>query len=476
VLVLLDDVGWTGVSGDPTTLGNGSDFHDTPRFDSLAAQSVAYSAAYVSPGCQPTRAALLTGQHAARTRLYANKDANRGEAALRLLDAPPTKSTLGVEAITIAETLKTADYRTAHIGKWHLGLNGTEGPVEQGFDVNIGGSYSGLPTGGSDAHWAQADGAFDLPGLEANGVAYQFVADRLTDEALAWLGQGLQEPSFLHLSHFSVHAPIQAPDADVALFEAMPPGVLHTDPVYAGMLYNLDWNIGRLIDYLEQTDDPRNPGSPLMDNTLLIVCSDNGGSGGYSTEGIVGVEHTNNIPLRSGKGTAWEGGVRVPMLIRWDPEGAGGRVVDAPVQHIDVLPTIAELSGATIQTDQLLDGLSLVPTLAKSEAALGRDAIFFHFPAYLHYVGVDAGVMRETPTSLVWADPWKLRWLYESQSWQLYNLSADLGELDNVAQDHPDVVMDLGTQLVDWLVEIEAHLPYEKDTNVLVPLPDPSAL
>ncbi len=300
VLVLLDDVGWTGLSGGQTSLGHGSDYHETPRLDRLADDGVAFSAAYASPNCQPARAALLTGQHAPRTKVYANFDSNRADPALRTLDAPPTLERLPLDAVTLPELLGPAGYRTAHFGKWHIGVEGVDGPEEQGFDLNVGGTRAGSITGGGDDHWSWPDGHFDLPNLGPTG-SVNFAADRITDEAIAWLAADLDTPSFAYLSHWWVHTPIQAPDEDLAVFDGKPPGTWHSEPVYA-MLHNLDRNVGRLVDFLEHTDDPRRPCDKLIDHALLIVMSDHGAAGGYSTEGVqTSREISNQIPLRSGR-------------------------------------------------------------------------------------------------------------------------------------------------------------------------------
>lgn len=475
VLVILDDVGWTGLSGGQTSEGHGSDFHETPRLDALADQGVAFSAAYASPQCQPARAAILTGLHAAHTGMYANFDANRADPALRQFDAPPTLERLPLDVLTLAERLGPIGYRTAHIGKWHIGVHGADGPEEQGFDLNIGGTDKGSISGGLDGHFARADGAFiGLPGLGPNGVANQFAADRITDDALTWLDTEPTEPSLLVLSHWSVHTPIQAPESEVAHFEGKDPGTLHSEPIYAGMLRNLDANVGRVVDHLEQTPDVRTTcDDRLIDNTLLVVLSDNGGVGGFASEGVqTSREITNQTPLRSGKGTAWEGGMRVPMILRWDPAGAGGRVFAQPVQHVDLVPTILELVGAPPPASPL-DGQSLVPVIEGADT-LERDVVFFHFPAYLDYI--EEGIedrLRESPTSAVWNDRHKLIWRYETASWELYDLDTDLGETTNIASTHPDLVADLGQRLVDWLVETDAALPVEKGTSVQVGLPDP---
>jgi len=267
-----------------------------------------------------------------------------------------------------------------------------------------------------------------------------------------------------------------SPDDASAQYASQPPGAWHSDPTYGGMITNLDGNIGRVVDYLETTEDPRNPGGMLIDNTLLIVMSDNGAAGGYVAEGADTRDVSNQLPLRSGKGTLWEGGMRVPLVVRWDRAGSGGRIVDTPVQHIDVFPTITDLAGATVDPSVVIDGESLRPLFAANQGTLSRSQIFFHFPAYLEYPQTNPVEVRETPGSVVWDDRWKLIWRYETATWELYDVDADIAEQNQVAASHPDVVAELGQHLVDWLVETDASLPQYKGTTDEVPLPDPSAI
>ena len=470
VVVLLDDVGWTGLSGGQTSRGNGSDYHQTPRLDGLADQSVSFDAAYASPQCQPARAALLTGQHAGRTKMYANFDSNRADEALRNYDAPPTLERLPLESVTLAEMLGPQGYRTAHIGKWHIGAHGADGPEEQGFDVNIGGTDNGSISGGQDDHWSFMDGHFNLPNLGATEAGQQFAADRITDEAIAWLGQDLQTPGLVVVSHFSVHTPIQAPQTDIDLFDGTPPGTHHSEPVYAAMLHNLDTNVGRIVDYLEQTPDPRRSCDQLIDNTLLVVLSDNGAVGGFASEGVqTSREISNQLPLKSGKGTAWEGGMRVPMIVRWDRAGAAGHIASEPVQHVDIAPTILDLAGLDAPTEVTLDGVSLRAALQGDP--LARTDVFFHFPAYLDYI--DEGItdqLRESPVSIAWRGDTKLTWRYETQTWEQYDLETDPGETTPMAPSN-ELVTDLGGALVAWLQQTGADLPLQKGTQQSVDYP-----
>ncbi len=479
LLIVIDDLGWTSLSSGLTSLGHASDYHQTPNLDALAQASLAFTHAYSSPNSTPTRASLMTGLGPNHTKLYTADLSNNAPEVNRLLDGAVTYYDLHTAHVTIAERMHDAGYRTGHFGKWDLGFaGGPEAPEAQGFDVNVGGDSAGFggPRGGSDGHFATEDGGFDeMPNLPPNGVPYQFLADRLTDDALAFMAEDLTRPMFVHIAHYSAHTPVQAPAEDLAVFDAVPPGLQHHDPVFAGMLYNADRNVGRVLDWLEQTEDPRAPGHPLLETTLVILLSDNGGQGGYEPEGyFTDYAFANQIPLRSGKGSLYEGGIRVPLMIRFDPRGAGGRVSDEPVQHLDVAATILDATGTSTDT-MALDGISLLPLLDPEPASLDRDLLFQHFPCYSSWRDSLLVPLRATPTTIVHRGEWKLWYLYETQTWALYDLATDLGETTNVADQHPDLVVELGTAMRDWLIATNADLPRFKGTATEVPLPDPLA-
>jgi arylsulfatase A-like enzyme len=479
VLVVMDDVGWTSLSTGLSSLGHASDYHQTPALDALAAAGASFPHAYVSPNSSPTRAAIMSGRSPNRTKVYTADLANNAPEEDRLLDGTPTQRSLGINTVTIAEMLRDAGYRTGHFGKWDLGFDSDgKGPLSQGFDIKVAGDGDGMPSGGSDGNFAQADGSFaGVPGLGPNGIPFQFLADRLTDEALAFLAEDPATPAFVHMSHFSVHTPVQAPAEDLDFFAGVPLGAEHDHLEAAAMLWNMDRNIGRLVDYLSATDDPRAPGHTLMENTLFVVISDNGGQGGYAAEGFISdFDYISQAPLRSGKGSAYEGGIRVPLLVRWDRRIAPGSIVDAQVQHVDLYPTLAEAVGVEIGPENVQDGLSLMPVLDDPAASLERDMVFLHFGCYSGWQGSLHTPLRATPFSLAHAGPWKLWYLYETESWALYDLSVDLGETDDVAADNPQRVAEMGEALVQWLVETGADMPTYKGTNVAVPLPDPAVL
>jgi arylsulfatase A-like enzyme len=470
VFVLVDDLGWTDLSTGRTSKGNGSDYYRTPNIDALAARGMSFDNAYAcGPNCAPTRAALLTGLHPARTGVYTVL--SWPPARNRRLDPAPNRSFLLHSAWTIAETVRTVGYATGHFGKWHLGDDPDIGPRAQGFDHNAGGTGFGTVSGGSSGHFARSDGSWDLPGLPANGMPYQFIAERLTDEAIAWMDANKHRPFLCWLSHFSVHTPIQAPAADVAAFDGVPPGHFHHDQVYAGMLKNLDDNVGRVVRFLEETEDPARPGSKLIDNTVVVFTSDNGGVGGYASAGVVGARDiTHQFPLRSGKGSLYEGGIRVPLIVRWDGRVPAGALNSSPVQSIDFHPTLARMAGALLSDEPQFDGVDLGPVLRGSTVDLARAGSFWHFPAYASASPI-LGTWIETPASAVRRGQWKLRFAYETRAWELYDLANDPGESIDRAGERPDLVRVLGNELRAWLIATAAELPRERSSGIPVPLP-----
>ncbi len=480
VLVVADDLGWTDLSSGATNMGNRSHYYRTPNIDALAARGMAFDNAYANgPNCSPSRAALMTGSHAARTGVYTVNSNVQGNPANRKLSSGFNEPTLRGPFVTMAEVLRAAGYATGNFGKWHLGGSAAgEGPVAQGFQHNAAGTARGGPTGGSNGHFAQVNGAWNLPNMPPNGVPFQFMADRVTDEALAWIGANAGAPFFALVSHFSVHQPTQAPAAAIAAFNEVAPTAHHNNHVYAGQLKNLDDNFGRLIAFLETTQDPSRPQQKLIDNTLVIFTSDNGGLGGYASAGVVGsTEVTSQAPLKSGKSSLYEGGIRVPLIVRWDRRVAADTVCSTPVQLFDLFPTLAGYAGASIPAASIVDGVDIAPLLAGSE--IPPRPLFWHFPAYV-VASASLGTWRSTPSSAIRVGRWKLLFFYETRSWELYDLQTDIGELHNLAFALPARVTAMGSQLSRWLSTTGASLPRYKDASdrnpqPQVPLPMPDA-
>ena len=468
VFILADDFGWTDIES------WGSDYYLTPHLDRLSRQGMRFPQAYAFPNCMPFRAALMSGQYAPRTGVYTVNNGNRGSAGNRRLDAPPNRVSLDFELVTVAESMRLAGYATGHFGKWHMGGENEGGyPTAQGFEVNYGGADRGIPPqrNGNASYFADANGAFAGPHLEANGVANQYVTDRLTTEALDWMESNKPRPFFLYFSHFSVHLPKQAKAADIALFNRRPRGQRHNDPIYAAMIKAMDDSIGAVVDYLETTDSVRSPGRKLIDNTMVVFYSDNGGVGGYSDIGIRGAtEVTRQAPLRSGKGSLYEGGVRVPFIIRWDGQVPIGTVNETQVAPIDWYPTFLALAGVDAPGGHILDGENLLPLFSDPAATLSPRPLFWHFPCYTQ-ASTPMGTWRSKPCSVIRSGDWKLHYYYEDERYELYDLVADIGEANNLAGSRQDIQQDLARQLRAWLVETEADLPTVQATGRMVGLP-----
>ncbi|MFT4844422.1 MAG: arylsulfatase A-like enzyme [Planctomycetota bacterium] len=459
VFLLADDLGWTDLSTGRTNGGNGSPYYKTPNLDALAVAGACFPNAYSNgPNCAPTRAALWSGQWAARTGIYTVSGGNRGKAKHRKLDAAANQTTLDPGAVTLAETLQSAGYTTAHFGKWHLGdAKDGRSPTDQGFDHQVGGDHRGGV--GRVRNFADEQGAFAFPGLPANGKARQFMADRLTDEALHWMAQA-NKPLFCCISHYSVHTPIEAPAADVEATPKAEPGSRHQNRRYAAMLKNLDDNCGRVLNYLAETEDPLRPGQKFLANTLIVFTSDNGGLGGYRQAGIGGgTEVTNQLPLRAGKGSLFEGGTRVPFIVRWDGKVKSGTVDATPLQSFDLYPTFASIAQATLDGQHALDGVDLSGRLCMKPKPVAARALFWHFPGYLEANG-KMGTWRTTPAASMRRGDLKVVYWFETRTWSLYDLAADINEAHDLASSRPDELRGLAKELRAWLLRTKAPMPH----------------
>jgi arylsulfatase A-like enzyme len=282
----------------------------------------------------------------------------------------------------------------------------------------------------------------------------QYLADFLTDRAVDFITRKKDAPFFLYLPHFGVHSPHQAKPELIAKFKNKPGVGGHNNPTYAAMIASVDESVGRVMAKLEELK--------LAENTVLIFASDNGGVGGYAREGLTkgGGDITDNAPLRNGKGSLYEGGTRVPFIVRWPGKVNAGTVCEVPAIHVDVYPTLVALAGGAMPAGQVFDGESLVPLLRASSATLKRDAIFQHFPGYLG-MGVDQ--WRTTPVSLVQAGDWKLMEYLEDGRLELYNLREDIGESKNLAATMPGKTKELHAKLVAWRAAVKAPMPTKSD-------------
>lgn len=438
VFIMADDLGYTDLSC------FGSDYYQTPNLDRLATRGMVFTDAYANcANCAPTRAALMSGMYAPRTGVYTVGSPDRGKAKDRALIPTPNTDTLAAEVVTLAEVLHDAGYTTAHMGKWHLG-NGETGPLNQGFDINVAGNRRGHP--------ATYFSPYNNPDI-TDGPEGEYLTDRIAREAVGFMAKHAKDdaPFFLYLPLYTVHTPIQ-PHADfVQRVAGRVPGKHHSNEKYAAFVDGMDFYVGRVLDAIDELG--------LAENTLVVFTSDNGGHGSY----------TDQHPLRGSKGMFYEGGIRVPLIVRYPGVTQAGAVCDEPVLLFDFYPTFTGIGQGELPTTQPVDGIDLAPLLRDANAELDREAIYFHFPAYLQgYAGGEGAEAhnppwRATPCSVIRAGNWKLIEYFETGEVELFNLAEDLGEQHNLAEQHPDRAAALLEKLHAWHADVKAPIPTEQN-------------
>jgi arylsulfatase A-like enzyme len=427
VFFLVDDLGWRDLGC------QGSSYYESPQIDRLAAEGVRFTQAYANaPNCAPSRACLMTGQWTPRHGVFTVGSADRGPGQHRRLATPKNKTALDRSFVTLPEMLKERGYATAAIGKWHLGA----GPEAQGFDVNVAGNRAGTPYGGYFSPYKNRN--------LSDGPRGEYLTDRLTDEALAFVESHRAQPFFLYLSHFGVHTPIQAKEESRAHFAEKKGSAGHDNPTYAGMIQSVDESLGRLRAKLAELK--------LAENTVIVFFSDNGGHGPV----------TSMKPLRGAKGMLYEGGIRVPLIVKVPGLTPRGKVSARPVSGIDLVPTLLDLAGVPTAKRAALDGESLVAHLRAPEAVTPKAkprALYWHFPAYLQATGRSSERWRTTPASAIrWGD-WKLIHFFEDDRRELFNLATDLGESTNLAAEEPKIASELYGRLEAWRLRTKAPRP-----------------
>ncbi len=441
VFILIDDLGWADLSC------YGSSFHETPHLDALARSGTLFNQAYAAcPVCSPTRASIMTGRHPVRLDItdWIPGQTAKPDAFHRFMKIED-RNELPLEEITIAEVLKEAGYQTFFAGKWHLGGEGFL-PTSQGFDVNLGGAHYGQPPAGYFAPWKN-------PYLKENRDG-EYLTERLTEESIAFLKQrDPSKPFLLFLSHYDVHTPIHKDDKTFSHFEkkleAQPAAA---DPIrerrglsnasqsnaqYASMVSAIDSSVGDVVATLKALG--------LDDSTTIIFTSDNGGLCTLKRPGP-----TSNLPLRSGKGWLYEGGIRVPLIVRTPGSANTGKTCETPITSTDYFPTILELAGLEPKPECAADGCSFVPALKSHMPALDRP-MAWHYP---HYHGSEW-----TPGAALRDGDWKLIEFYEFDDAELYNLKSDPGEHRNLAHQEPEKFEELRGKLRDWQSSLNAKMP-----------------
>ena len=435
VFIMADDLAWSDVGY------QGAEFYETPHIDSLAASGMTFDNGY--PGaanCLPSRSCIMSGMYTTRTKMYQPGRVAKGSPEWMRLLVPNTNdgngdgtiqstTSLDPSTFTLAKLLKGAGYKAVHLGKWHLGSSGL------GFDIN------------------DLDGRG--AGLEMDSRLYgdKDVAEWITDAAIGHIEDGAangnQEPFFLYINHWDVHIPLNARTAVVEKYQqklASQKWSKNWNPVYAAMIEAVDTSVGRIQKSLHDTG--------LAENTLIIFTSDNGGHAGG----------TWNDPLRGSKGSFYEGGIRVPLIMSWAGKIEPGSLCQTPVTGVDYLPTFAELAGAELPSSQAVDGLSVVPLMKGNPIA--ERTIFWHYPLYLHgrtqvkpIYGTDRMRWRTTPCSIVRKGDWKLMYFFETGTPELYNIKEDIGEQNDLAAQYPEKVDRMLRALQSWQAETNADIP-----------------
>ncbi|MFC4222046.1 sulfatase [Flagellimonas marina] len=423
IIINIDDMGWRDVGF------MGSEFYETPNLDRLASEGAIFTNAYAAASnCAPSRACLMSGQWSPRHGIYTVRSSFRGRSKDRKLIPTETNITLAKEQYTLAEVLRDGGYATCHAGKWHLGND----PTTQGFDLNIGGSHAGKP------------GNYFPPykNVELNPPSEDYNLTRLVmDKALEFV-ETTDQSFFLYYSPYAVHGPIQPVKELLPKYERKASWNGQDNIKYATMIENLDKQVGRLVDLLEATGK--------LENTFIVFTSDNGGV--YSI--------TKQWPLRAGKGSYYEGGIREPMFAYWKGKIDDGIKIDVPVTNLDFYPTILEVTGIKKPANKILDGNSFASILSAGNDMPERP-LFWHFPIYLQDGNKETqdSIFRTRPGSAIRLGDWKLIQYFENNDIELYNLKNDIGEKTNLADVEPSKVDELLKILENWRSETNAPVP-----------------
>ena len=444
---LVDDLGWADIGA------NGSTFYQTPHIDLLATSGTLFTNGYAAASiCSPTRASILTGRHPVRVNIT---DWIPGMVKTGKFQKVEDRDNLALSEVTIAETLRDAGYQTYFAGKWHLGEAG-HFPEDQGFAINIGGHGRGGPPGGYYAPW-------NNPKLTAKHDG-EYLTERLTEETISFIdSQRMQdEPFFAYLSYYNVHTPIQPYKKRVGEYKEKLKSLTGQTPVIkernarsrgrqdnaelASMVAAVDDSVGRILAKLDEWQ--------LSNNTVVIFFSDNGGlctrPETYKKKGQGAVGPGCNLPLRSGKGWLYEGGIREAAIIRVPGKGQG-IVCNTPIVSTDFYPTMLDLAGLALQPELHADGCSLVSLLDKESKEQAARALYWHYP---HYHG-----SGWTPGGAIRKGNWKLIEFWEYNDVELYDLSKDVGEQNDLSKQHPEKVKELQLDLAHWRNGIGAVMP-----------------
>lgn len=429
VLILIDDLGWRDLGC------YGSTYYQTPAIDRLANEGMRFTNGYAACNvCSPTRAAIMSGKYPARLLLTQWLPSGRWDALKHKKREGRYISNLPLEEFTIAEAMREAGYRTAFMGKWHLGTETYYYPEHQGFDLNIAGRDYGAP----GSYFYPFKGSWKIPTTgrtlhkesPLDGKKGDYLIDRLAEEAQQFIRDSADQPFFLMLSHYAVHSPLQGKPEKVSRYEKIAKKKQQGKPPYAAMIESVDESVGRVMSTLRELK--------LDDRTLVIFTSDNGGF----------AKATDNSPLRANKGSNYEGGLRVPVIINWPGHTRPGSVSHEPVISTDFYPTILAVTGHELRPHQHVDGKNLVPVLT-GDGGLDRDAIFWHYPHYNRHP-------HSFPSGVIRSGDWKLIEHFETGKLSLYNLADDIGETRDLAGQEVSKLAELHAKLQAWQRDVGA--------------------
>ena len=427
VLIVADDLGWSDLSY------MGSTYYETPNIDKLSKSGMTFYNGYASSAnCAPSRASMLTGKYHPFHGIYTVKNSDRGNKKTRKIIPIKTITKLELEYFILPEMLKSKGYSTGHFGKWHMGPKGYF-PEQMGFDINIGGNEHGGP--------GSYFSPYKYPNM-SNGPKDEYLTDRIGDEVVKFIEKNKENNFFAYVPFFSVHTPIQSKSEYEKKYRNKESNEYHNREDYAGMIQSLDENIGKILDKIEKLN--------LSKKTLIIFTSDNGGIRAIS----------NQYPLRAGKGSYYEGGIKVPMIFSWPEKIKAGSTSIERISNIDFYPTIKSIIGYNETID--LDGEDLTPIF--NSKALKKRELYFHFPIYLepYNVHLDSGsdpLFRTRPGSVIIKDNWKLHHYYEDNNFELYNLENDISETKNLIDINKEKKAELLNNLDNWLKKNNAPIP-----------------
>jgi arylsulfatase A len=411
IVILADDLGWADLSS------YGNTYNQTPNIDRLVQQGMRFTQAYAGPVCSPTRANLQSGQDQARFGITQHIPGHRRPYA-KMID-PVVASNLPLEVETFAERIGAAGYRTGYFGKWHLGGPGFS-PTDQGWQtaLEIQGNTVPVAIGG--------------------GTEPRRMTEFLTEKAVAFIESAKGQPFLLQVSHYAVHIPLSTTPALLKKYQDRKPMPGYpSNPQYAGLLEELDQSVGKITETVDRLG--------LGENTLIVFISDNGGLEHEQSGRVV----TSNQPLRGEKGSLYEGGIRIPTVVRWTGKVPAKTTCDTPIITMDWHPTLTALAGASAKKAQPQDGVSLTQLIMNPRASLSRDTLTWHLPHYHH----------STPASAIRRGDWKLIEFFEDGALELYNLANDLGEKNNLARREPARTKELQTALAAWRQKVGAQMP-----------------